>query len=135
MNTNDFNFDDVEDLPEIVEEPNGTYTGMLTVTEAKPKKGSLGRSLRIKFATEDGRVILARVGLLNNDGSQSYDAPVFKKQIKPFLEKAGLGGSIANVLSLFSDFPCVATFKTEPWVDSDGNERTSVRMTALNEKA
>lgn len=133
MTNDDFNFDNVEDLPEIIEAPSGNYKGLLTVTEGKTKKGTLGKSLRVKFTTDDGFVIFARVGLRNNDGSQSYDAPVFKKLIKPFLEKAGLTGSLSNVLSLFSDFPCTATFKTEPWIDSEGVERTSVRLTGISE--
>lgn len=130
MTNDEFSFDNVEDLPEIIEEPNGEYEGVLTVTEAKPKKGSPARALRIKFATGD-KLIFVRVGLTNNDGTPSYDAPAFKKIIKPFLEKANMSGALSNVLALFSEFPCKAVFRTDPWVDSQGVERTSVRLVSL----
>ena len=139
MSDFDFNFDSVEDLPEILEEANGDYVGELTVTQAKAKKGSLGRALRVKFLVTEGefadKVILARIGLTNNDGSPSYDAPAFKRLIKPFLVKANLDGQLANVLALFSDFSCKATFKTDDWTTADGEERKSVRLIGLAEKA
>lgn len=133
MNDN-FSFDDVEDAPEILENPDGTYVGNLSITEAKAKKGSNAKALRVKFETEvDGvpKLIFARIGLLNRDGGLSFDAPAFKRIIKPFLEKANMSGQLSNVIALFTEFPCKATFRTDVWEDDEGVERNSVRLLGI----